>query len=288
MASKPQGLVLEAGKRAGIENLNSGSDIFADPKAIYDKEQEGIKKYIENMKYDNETKKDIVDICKDPSDEKSKQKIKEIANKLKEIYTEKLDIEKVNKIRNMESGIYRQKFTPSSKIFLFHFLYFMTVMAEIAILVIIGISEGGFNPVILVYGLLILLGSFLIGYGLGDIFYKSELGKLGQNEKSFGMHEHLSKIYIVLGLLLLLFVAFVRAAGSDSFIQVFLLTLFLGLVAAIFEGTAWRMHNLNNWAIQRQEEAMRLYASKLHAEDFSDEKYEGHILNLMKEICQNS
>jgi len=280
MSQKPQGIELKFGKRAEIENISPDHGveyIFENPRVLYDLEKETITKHIK-------TRTD--ELC---NNEEEKKKL---IQTIKDYYCrgyEKDDITIINEA--IKDNLFKRKFHSTSAIIGARVMFFGIILLEMAILIFIGFSEGGgFNPIIIFYGLLILAGSFLIGNVLGDYLFEKELGRLNKFERSHVMPTTERAIKLSLGLILVLFVSGVRAIGTYSFeemIIVFTITLVLALIAAVFEGVAHKLSKLNEWAIDQQVEALRKYANKLHCESVKeDEKGDSEYKRLIQKFAK--
>ena len=142
---------------------------------------------------------------------------------------------------------------------------------------------------IIFYGVLIGVGSFFIGEVIGDYLFEKELGRLNKFEKSHVMPTTERVIKLLGGIILVLLASVVRAIGAYSLkekIIVFALTFVLALVAAVFEGVAHKLSELNKWAIKQQVDALRKYASKLHCESAKeDEQGDSEYKRLIQKIC---
>jgi len=94
------------------------------------------------------------------------------------------------------------------------------------------------------------------------------------------------------GIIVVLFFSGVRAIGAYSLeekIIVFVFTLVLALIAAVFEGVAHKLSKLNEWAIDQQVIALRKYASKLHCESAKeDEQGDSEYKRLIQKICKET
>jgi len=172
MSQKPQGIELKFGKRADIENISPNYDleyIFENPRVLYDLEKEAIAKHIK-------TRTD--ELC---NNEEEKKKL---IQAIKDYYCsgyEKDDITIINEA--IKDNLFKRKFHSTSAIIGARVTFFGIILLEMAILIFIGFSEGGgFNPIIVFYGILILMGSFLIGNVLGDYFFEEGLGRLNKFE----------------------------------------------------------------------------------------------------------
>jgi len=280
MSQKPQGIELKFGKRADIENISANYDveyIFENPRVLYDLEKEAIAKHIK-------TRTD--ELC---NNEEEKKKL---IQTIKDYYCrgyEKDDITIINEA--IKDNLFKRKFHSTSAIIGARVGFVGIILLEMAILIFIGFSEGGgFNPMIIFYGLLILAGSFLIGNVLGDYLFEKELGRLNKFERSHVMPTTERVIKLSLGLILVLLASVVRAIGAYSLkekIIVFIVTFVLALVAAAFEGVAHKLSELNKWAIKQQVDALRKYASKLHCESAKeDEQGDSEYKRLIQKICK--
>jgi hypothetical protein len=280
MSQKPQGIELKFGKRADIENISANYDlehIFENPRVLYDLEKEAIAKHIR-------TRTD--ELCN--NEEEKKKLIQTIKDDYCSGY-EKDDITIINEAT--KENLFKRKLHSTSAIRGYTAAFVGIIALEMVILIFIGLSQGGgFNPIIVFYGILILVGSFLIGNVLGDYLFEKELGRLNKFDRSYVMPTSERVIKLSLGLILVLFVSVVRAIGAYSLeerIIVFTVTLVLALVAAVFEGVAHKLSKLNEWAIDQQVKALRKYASKLHCESVKeDEKGDSEYKRLIQKICK--
>jgi len=279
MSQKPQGIELKFGKRADIENISANYDveyIFENPRVLYDLEKEAIAKHIK-------TRTD--ELC---NNEEEKKKL---IQTIKDYYCrgyEKDDITIINEA--IKDNLFKRKFHSTSAIIGYTAAFVGIIAFETAILIIIGLSEGGgFNPMILVFAGLIFFGSFVTSLLFGDYFFEKELGRLNKFDRSCVLTTIERVIAFVFGPILLFFVSGIRAIGAYSLkekIIVFALTSFLAFLAAFFEGEARKISKLNKWAIKQQVEALRKYASKLHCESAKeDEQGDSEYKRLIQKIC---
>ncbi|ACG57907.1 hypothetical protein HY04AAS1_1222 [Hydrogenobaculum sp. Y04AAS1] len=282
MSQKPQGIELKFGKRADIENISPEYDveyIFENPRVLYDLEKEAIAKHIR-------TRTD--ELCN--NEEEKKKLIQTIKDDYCSGY-EKDDITIINEA--IKDNLFKRKFHSKSAIIGARVMFFGIILLEMAILIFIGFSEGGgFNPIIVFYGLLILVGSFLIGNVLGDYFFEEELGRLNKFDRSRVMSTRKRVIELLGGIIVVLLVSGVRAIGAyslEEMIIVFAVTFVLALVAAAFEGVYYEFSELNKWAIDQQVKALRKYASKLHCESAKeDEQGDSEYKRLIQKICKET
>ena len=282
MSQKPQGIELKFGKRADIENISPDHGveyIFENPRVLYDLEKEAIAKHIK-------TRTD--ELCN--NEEEKKKLIQTIKDHYCRGY-EKDDITIINEA--IKDNLFKRKFHSTSAIIGYTAAFFGIIAFEMAILIIIGLSQGGgFNPMILVFAGLILVGSFVTSLLFGDYFFEKELGRLSKFDRSYVLTTIERALAFVFGPILLLFVSGVRAIGAYSLeekIIVFTVTFVLALVAAIFEGVAHKLSELNKWAIDQQVNALRKYASKLHCESAKeDEQGDSEYKRLIQKICKET
>jgi len=280
MSQKPQGIELKFGKRADIENisLDHGVEyIFENPRVLYDLEKEAIAKHIR-------TRTD--ELCN--NEEEKKKLIQTIKDDYCSGY-EKDDITIINEV--IKDNLFKRKFHSTSAIIGARVAFVGIIAFETAILIFIGFSEdGGFKPMIIFYGVFIGVASFFIGEVIGDYFFEEELGRLNKFERSRVITTIERALAFVFGPILLLFVSGVRAMGAYSLeekIIVFTVTLILASVAAVLEGVAHKLSELNKWAIKQQVEALRKYASKLHCESAKeDEQGDSEYKRLIQKICK--
>ena len=283
MSQKPEGVRLEFGKRADIQNVPANYDIeyiFENPKILYELERETIVKHIRTR---------LDELCNNDS------KLKEFLQKIKDIYANDYEKEDATLIDEaIKENLFKQKLHSSTSIILSRVAFVGIILIEMILLIAIGLLQGGgFNPIIILYGFLILIGSFLVGNVLGNHFFKQELGRMGKFDRSYVMPPTEIAVKLSLGLVLILFVAASRAIGADSIGQifgVFLLTVILALVAAVFEGMAYKFSKLNDWAISNQAKALRKYASYLHSISLkkSDNQETSEYERLIKSECQRA
>jgi|GEM_PF-1152685 len=282
MSQKPQGIELKFGKRADIENISANYDveyIFENPRVLYDLEKEAIAKHIK-------TRTD--ELC---NNEEEKKKL---IQTIKDYYCrgyEKDDITIINEA--IKDNLFKRKFHSTSAIIGARVGFVGAILLEMAILIFIGFSEGGgFNPMIIFYGVLIGVGSFFIGEVIGDYLFEKELGRLNKFEKSHVMPTTERVIKLLGGIIVVLFFSGVRAIGAyslEEMIIVFVFTLILASVAAVFEGVAHKLSKLNEWAIDQQVKALRKYASKLHCESAKeDEQGDSEYKRLIQKICKET
>jgi len=170
MSQKPQGIELKFGKRADIENISPDHGveyIFENLRVLYDLEKEAIAKHIK-------TRTD--ELCN--NEEEKKKLIQTIKDDYCSGY-EKDDITIINEAT--KENLFKRKLHSTSAIRGYTAAFVGIILLEMAILIFIGLSQGGgFNPIIVFYGILILVGSFLIGNVLGDYLFEKELERLNK------------------------------------------------------------------------------------------------------------
>jgi len=282
MSQKPQGIELKFGKRADIENISPEYDveyIFENPRVLYDLEKKAIEKHIR-------TRTD--ELCN--NEEEKKKLIQTIKDDYCSGY-EKDDITIINEAT--KDNLFKRKFHSTSAIRGYTAAFVVIILLEIAFLMFIGWSEGGgFNPIIILYGFFIGVGSFFIGEVIGDYLFEKELGRLTKFERSRVMTTSERAIKFLGGIIVVLFFSGVRAIGAYSLkekIIVFVFTLILASVAAVLEGVAHKLSKLNGWAIEQQVKALRKYASKLHCESAKeDEQGDSEYKRLIQKICNET
>ena len=280
MSQKPQGIELKFGKRADIENISANYDveyIFENPRVLYDLEKEAIAKHIK-------TRTD--ELCN--NEEEKKKLIQTIKDDYCRGY-EKDDITIINEA--IKDNLFKRKFHSTSAIIGARVAFVVIILLEIAFLMFIGWSEGGgFNPIIVLYGVFIGLASFFIGEVIGDYFFEKELGRLNKFERSHVMPTSERAIKFLGGIIVVLYVSGVRAIGAYSLkekIIVFTVTLVLTFLSVVLEGVAHKLSKLNEWAIDQQVKALRKYASKLHCESAKeDEQGDSEYKRLIQKICK--
>jgi len=280
MSQKPQGIELKFGKRADIENISANYDveyIFENPRVLYDLEKEAIAKHIK-------TRTD--ELCN--NEEEKKKLIQTIKDDYCRGY-EKDDITIINEA--IKDNLFKRKFHSTSAIIGARIVFVVIILLEIAFLMFIGWSEGGgFNPIIVLYGVFIGVASFFIGEVIGDYFFEKELGRLNKFERSHAMTTSERAIKFLGGIIVVLYVSGVRAIGAYSLkekIIVFTVTLVLTFLSVVLEGVAHKLSKLNEWAIDQQVKALRKYASKLHCESAKeDEQGDSEYKRLIQKICK--
>jgi hypothetical protein len=114
--------------------------------------------------------------------------------------------------------------------------FWIAVLAETAVMLVQQAVTGDFNPFIIVLALLLALGGFLQGQGIGSLFVKGwmEETKRAQLGDQSGAHW----LQFSIGSALILLVSGVRGSGADEpaqFALIFLVTLLFGEAVAICE-----------------------------------------------------
>ena len=293
MADKPEGQELEFGKRAGIENLDPSKgidEIIKEIDAFYRLEREVIEKHIESViraEYNKDEIGSSDSLCNPNSDKR-----KNLLKKIEEIYSKEVDEKKEQLLKDAEEKLFEKKYYPFSKVIFSRVAFIFIIFLEVVLLIAIGLSQGGgFNPVILLYGLFLLVGSYLIGEVMGQLFYQHELGRLGKyNVKTDSMPPVRFYTELVLGLVIIFFVAILRASGTYSIFSmasVFLVTVILSLIAAFFEAKAYQLSKMREWAIRKHVEAMQVYANKEHRKAIKNKVYENKIESECQKYIRN-
>jgi hypothetical protein len=220
-------------------------DYFA--KLSDDKIKEDIRNLIETFKKENKslTVEDILNSLKQKYltefEEIEKGKSGEIFRKI-ENYTkldkdtkEKLEIkrkiytiEEASELCRINNSFWKRNF--------WLFLFIIGVAAEIIVLAVQGILGGeGFNPIIIVLGGFLGLGSFMFGYGLGKFMIVKRYKQAGvyvEKEKL------LDYIILIFGLLVIFVIAIFRSGlflAEEFYVGVFIITVILGIIVGLFE-----------------------------------------------------
>lgn len=174
----------------------------------------------------------------------------------------------------------------------------LSIIAETVVLIVQGAMSGGLNPVIFLFAFILAAGGWLLGNFLGAFFYVEKLKSLQEYEIS----ERLTWIeyfHLALGSILILFIAVVRAVfGGEpeeyetiiiitwSTFYIFALTVLLGLLVAVAKGTVIYLNKKRAWALRKQQEALKAYASIMHEK--SMKIYETRFNELYKEMYKVS
>ena len=114
--------------------------------------------------------------------------------------------------------------------------FWLAVLAETTVMLVQQALSGDFNPFIIVLALLLALGGFLQGQGIGNLFVRGwqEDTKRAQRGDRTGAHW----LQFGIGSALILLVSGVRGSGADEVAQfalIFLVTLLFGEAVAICE-----------------------------------------------------
>ncbi len=261
--------IIKERKRFGLEHIKENEErSFWDKNFFFNKEEEAIKKWIEfeakNLR--DQQPKDVWERIEE-----------EIKDKFIEDYKELKESEKEEIVNKLLKGEYQKLCPKYITVWLLFVLFILSIIGETAILIVQALMGGGFNPIILLYAGLLAVGGSLIGHFMGKFFTKKE----AQQRGLYNPDEHsLTRWswFLILGVALTLFVAFVRAFTDEGFdIQVFILTILLALVVAFFECLYEKEKDKREKAIQEQERALRIYASKRHKESLKRYRNEFYI-----------
>jgi hypothetical protein len=190
----------------------------------------------------------------------------EIETMLKQ-FTEFLSGEKDKILKSFDKNEYWHMYQEGKESNKYLIFLILSIIGETAILIVQSLAGGGFNPVILIFAFLLALGGLGIGFFCGQIFRKKEAEQKGiynPREDNLLLKHWLA---LILGVVLTLFVAYVRGVTEEGFdIQVFILTILLALVVAFFEALLKNYLDKREFAMYEQIEALKIYASYKHEE----------------------
>jgi len=261
------GKALKFGERATLENIeaNEGISSLKTENILFNKEKEVIESKIDTEKITSKNKD---------------QMWQELENKIKTTYCN-LDPYKEYSTLAPDLGIYVDKIPSKGKIIAWTILLWIGLIAETFILVVQSILGGDFNPIILLYGALLGFGGFFIGHGLGDFIIEWDFRDLGQFKKEFKTSSA-SIIGIVVGLIIVSFVAFIRQLGleepSEKITAIGLTFVLAGMVAYL-ESMRYRFKKERGYYMTIVQKILQYIATKNHKEHLENYKarfYEGN------------
>lgn len=191
---------------------------------------------------------------------------REIEDKIKNIYISKEDPIFLEKIKNNE---FSKRVPKYKEIVIWKLLFIFSILFETLVLVFQSIFGGEFNPVIVIYGFLLGLGGFFLGEVLGDYMFYYEFARLGEAKARHLPNTVKIIIMGLVGLMLILFVAYLRSLGTDEInekVSIIGLTILLGLAVAVVDAIKRKLIRMRDYYIEEQERGLQMMASKLHSE----------------------
>jgi hypothetical protein len=153
--------------------------------------------------------------------------------------------------------------------------FWIAVLAETTVMLVQQALTGDFNPFIVVLAILLALGGYLQGRGLGEYLAKRWAEDTGRLPKP---DVRLAPQWLQLGIgtALILLIAVVRGAGAFEPVQfalVFFVTLLLGEAVAVFEALQVRHRSVRDALLVEMEQAQRWQANISHRDRLMRDGY---------------
>lgn len=266
------GKKIEFGERAKLENIPASASedqVLRNESVLFEIEKKVIEEEIEysiNSTFEKER-----NITENIKNQKWQELEKNIKSKYCNVETDRLNEDLRKKV---ESGEFFRKVPRKSKITIWGILLAIGIIMETLVLVVQSILGGDFNPIILLYGALLGFGGFLIGHGLSDMIVEWDFRKKGEfkeeHRKSLA-----SIIGIAIGLIIVLFVAFIRQLGleeaSEKIVAVSL-TFVLAALVAFLESMRNKFIKEREYYLSVFQKALQYIASKKHKENLESYK----------------
>lgn len=294
---KAEGKDLEFGVRADYAHFTPDDEKRfwrGDENVIYDKERKCIEVHL------IKTAEEIKDQCV----KENKRYIKEeeiestynnIESKIKDVYC---NLDSLSWIHKYERFIEDTRIKNYSLGLTFFILLIISIVIEFVVLIFQSVgmvlteSEEYMVidiPVIVIaafYAVLLAIGGFLLGKGMGRFFISKKFEKIGiaHPERTYKI-QLLDYFYIVIGILLIIAISIIRMIAGGG-LQVFIITLLLGLVVAVFKS----QHEYYKF-MRSKVGNLRLHyfckkASHKHLRSLND--YKQKFINKLKELAKDN
>jgi len=247
---------MEFGKKFTHKNLNKNDDIW-DINLFYNLESDLIKE--ELSKKAREFNPPSIDNL-----------LKDINDKYANLEQENPSDKTINRAKNQE---YKKLAPQKSAIFGWIVVFWLAVLAETTILILQQIFSLDFNPFIIILAIILAIGGYFQGKGLGAFFYNSWEKSL--DEPGTDIKKHHEWILIGIGSALILLVSIVRAFGSSElsqFLMTFLITFLFGEAVSISEALHFSYNEKREFCLNRQEYIQRYIATLKHNKELENYK----------------
>lgn len=147
--------------------------------------------------------------------------------------------------------------------------FWIALLAEGTVMLVQQAVTGDFNPFIVVLAVLLGLGGFFQGWGLGNLFFKRWLDETRRKGESLGQYW----LMIGVGTALILLISGIRGASGTSpmlFALVFLVTLFFGEAVAVCEALAVKFAAQRRRLLMEMAQSQHWEATERHGGDLGD------------------
>ncbi len=152
--------------------------------------------------------------------------------------------------------------------------FWIALLAEISVLLIQQAFAGDFNPFIVILAVILGLGGFLQGWGIGHLLFRHWKDNTGRSDGESSFQHWL---FVGIGTVLILLISVARGSGSfDStqFFLIFFITLFFGEAVAICEALSVKLSEQRDQCIQDMQQAQLKQASQTHFKNLQNGTYE--------------
>lgn len=161
----------------------------------------------------------------------------------------------------------------NGKIIGFRIAFWIALLAEIVVMGVQAAMSGEVNPFIFVLAIILGLGGFLQGLGIGNLLFIKWKNGTGRPHSAPATRDW---ILLVIGSILILLVSTVRgASGIDimQFLLVFMVTLFFGEAVAICEASAVDLSCQRDQCQQDMANCQKVQASQNHSKNLDEGVY---------------
>ena len=172
----------------------------------------------------------------------------------------------------------------NGKILGFKIAFWIALLAEVVVMGVQAALSGDINPFIFVLAIILGLGGYLQGLGIGNLLF---VRWKNHTERPHEAPVTRDWILVAIGSVLILLVSAVRgASGIDimQFLLVFLVTLFFGETVAICEASAVDLSQQRNECHTDMESCQQFQASQNHKKNLSDGTYRRDYQNLVGQV----
>lgn len=162
-------------------------------------------------------------------------------------------------------GDLKKQSPKNNSIFTMKVAFWIALIAEVTVMLVQQLFTGDFNPFIIVLAVLLGLGGFMQGLGIGKLLdnnWRKDTKRPLSGDSS-------GTIWLLIGIgsALILLISAVRSAGGSSPLQfalVFLVTLLFGEAVAICEALKVKYSSMRNVLLEEMEQAQRWQAHMSH------------------------
>ena len=164
--------------------------------------------------------------------------------------------------------------------------FWIALLAEISVLLVQQAVAGDFNPFIVILAVILGLGGFLQGVGIGHLLFKR-----WQEDTSRFQGDRTTQDWMLIGIgtFLILLVSLARSSGSFDPLQffiVFCITFFFGEAVAICEALAVKLSAQRCQCLQDMGQAQAFQARQLHTKNLTDGIYNQHYETIVRNADQ--